>query len=473
MTLPSDCSVGLFTDLYQLRMMQGYFLRGQHDTPCVFHYFFRNNPFGGGYVVFAGLSDLLAQLDTCLFDEDSLTYLSEQGFDSSFVDYLRDFRFQGTVLSVMEGEVVFSCEPVMQIRASIFEAQWLETLLLNTINFQSLVATKAARMRDVAKDRQLIDFGLRRAQGLGGMAASRAAIIGGFVGTSNVAAAARDDIPAIGTMAHAWIQTFESELEAFHEFATIYGDATVLLIDTYDTLQSGLPNAIAVAKAMKAKGGVLRGVRLDSGDLAYLSRQVRAGLDEAGLIDVQIIVSNQLDEYLIDSLLRQQAPIDVFAVGTKLVTADQSPALDGVYKLCEYNQRPTLKLSNNIEKMTLPGRQQVYRYFDERGDFYADAIALHHESGLTAMHHPAHAHQVCALADLEHEALLKPVFQHGEPCLQQRSLMEIAQDSLVRRQSLPSEYRRFENPHAYKVGISRDLMQLRDELMASVTMKGV
>src|SRR5664280_587489 len=378
-----------YTDKYQLTMSQVYFLKGQKETRAVFDYFFRKLPFNGGYAIFAGLEDFLQALDNLQFDEKDLGFLRELGYHPDFIRYLEKFRFNGNVYSSVEGDLVFPVRPVIQIEANIIEAQIIETLLLNILNFQTLIATKASRMRQAAGDRYLIDFGLRRAQGPGGYYASRAAFIGGFDSTSNVVAGRDFGIPVSGTMAHSFIESYDDELSAFRQFAEVQPNDCVLVVDTYDTLKSGLPNAITVAKKMEAKGQRLNGIRLDSGDLAYLAKESRKRLNSAGLEYVKIAVSNQLDEYIIKSLIEQQAPIDVFGVGTSLVTGHPDAALDGVYKLSMANGKPRIKLSENVSKITLPHLKQVYRIIDNDSNFIgADAITLDDEDDIQIMHHP-------------------------------------------------------------------------------------
>ena len=368
---------GTYTDKYQLSMSQVYFLRGKRDTPAVFDYFFRKLPFGGGYAVFAGLNDLLDIIENLKFNGNDLEFLKEQGYNHEFIRYLKDFSFSGTIYGPQEGDLVFPFRPILQVEATIVEAQIIETLLLNILNFQTLIATKASRMRQAAEGRILIDFGLRRAQGPGGYYASRAALIGGFDATSNVRAAMDYNIPVSGTMAHSFISCYDNELSAFVDFAEVNSKDCILLIDTYDTLKSGLPNAIAVAKKMEESGRLLAGIRLDSGDLAYLSKECRKRLDQEGLGYVKISVSNQLDENIIKSLLDQKAPVDSFGVGTNLVTGNPDGALDGVYKLSLSDGKPRIKLSENISKITLPHLKQVYRIINGDGQFFgADAITL-------------------------------------------------------------------------------------------------
>lgn len=456
---------GNYTDLYQLSMGQAYFKDGKHNSPACFDYFFRKNPFKGGYVLFAGLYDVLKALEELRFTEDDIAFLEQQQFDPEFIDYLKDYRFRGTIHSAQEGDVVFPGAPILRIQGNLLEVQLAETLLLNILNFQSLIATKAARMRYVAGDRTLSEFGLRRAQGTGSIMATRAAIIGGFNSTSNVFAAQRYGLKAEGTMAHSFIVSYETEIEAFRKFAEARPNHCVFLVDTYDTLRSGVPNAIKVAREMAEEGKQLIGIRLDSGDLAYLAKRARTMLDKAGLRDVLIVASNQLDEHLIKSIIDQQAPIDVFGVGTNLITGQPDAALDGVFKLAESDGQPRLKISESLAKVTLPGIKQVYRMVDENGSFYgADAITLDNEDKIETMHHPFEVEKSLAIGSFVHEPLLHKVMENGKSLLEKRPLSEIAAYAQQRLKKLPDEFKRFQYPHIYKVGISDTLRNLRDEL---------
>lgn len=458
----------LYTDLYELTMAQGYFLEGKAGQIGCFDYFFRKNPFGGGYVIFAGLSDLVEVLADFHFTDDALAYLSEQGFVDEFLDYLSKLEFGAELMAPVEGDVVFPFEPVIRVKGSILEAQIVETLLLNLVNFSSLIATKASRMRRVAGDRTLIDFGLRRAQGLGGLQASRAAIIGGFDSTSNVLAGCRDGIPISGTQAHSWIQSFDDELSAFRAYARHYPDKCILLVDTYDTLGSGIPNAIRVAQELRDDGHELVGVRLDSGDLAYLAKKSREMFDDAGFPDVKIAASNQLNEHVIKSLLHEQdAPIDVFGVGTNLVTAHDDPALDGVYKLCEVDGDPRIKISENIEKVNFPASKQVFRLIDDDGNFYGDAVALDDEERVDHIFHPYDPYKDVAVDSFEQEPLLRPVMRDGEIVAELHDVNDAREYAQHRLAALPFEHQRFDNPHIYKVGLSRKLHELRHQTLKS------
>jgi nicotinate phosphoribosyltransferase len=455
-----------YTDKYQLTMSQVYFLKGHEKTRAVFDYFFRKLPFNGGYAIFAGLEDLVSTLEILRFDKHDLIYLKELGYHPDFIRYLEKFRFSGNILSSKEGDLVFPVRPILQIEANIIEAQIIETLLLNILNFQTLIATKASRMRQAAEGRTLIDFGLRRAQGPGGYCASRAAFIGGFDSTSNVVAGRDFGIPVSGTMAHSFIESYDDELSAFSHFAEVQPNDCVLVVDTYDTLKSGLPNAITVAKKMEEKGLRLNGIRLDSGDLAYLAKESRRRLNNAGLDYVKIAVSNQLDEYIIKSLLEQQAPIDVFGVGTSLVTGHPDAALDGVYKLSFANGKPRIKLSENVSKITLPHLKQVYRIIDNDSKFIgADAITLADENDVQIMHHPMYPLKSLSLIKYTKEPLLQKVMVNGKRVKDPQGLSEISKYSCSRLAKLPEEYKRFDNPHIYKVGISEKLRAERDRLI--------
>jgi len=462
--LPLSQYTGLYTDYYELTMAQGYFLNGMKDTPVVFDYFFRKCPYEGSYVVFSGLQEMLETLTAFSFGGEAIQYLAGYGFDHRFLDWLKNFRFTADVFSVMEGELVFPYEPCIRIEGNIIECQLVETLLLNVINFESLIATKAARIKRVAGNRQLMDFGFRRAQGLGGIQASRAAIAGGFNRTSNLLSAFQNGLEPSGTMAHSWIQAFEDEYTAFRIYADLYPESCVFLVDTYDTLKSGLPNAIKVALEMKARGVKLLGIRLDSGDLSYLSKKARRMLDDAGLQYVQIIVSNQLDEYVIKSLLEQSAPIDGFGIGTAIASGKDSGALDGVYKLSMINDSPTYKRSENPTKTTFPGKKVIYRYADQNGLFQADAVALESEEAIERILHPFETGKQLLTGNYLREKLIHKVMEHGKIIIEKRAAVEAAEYLQSRIKHLPGEHTRLLNPHIYKVGISPGLYKLINEL---------
>lgn len=454
----------LYTDFYQLIMAQGYYLAGRKATPASFDYFYRENPFQGGYVLFAGISDLLEILETMKFEKEDIEYLESLGFKKEFLEYLRTFRFHGTIFSVQEGEVIFPFEPAVRVDGNIIETQIIETLLLNLLNFESLIATKASRVRAAAGNHRVVDFGLRRAQGLGGIHASKAAVIGGIDATSNVYSSLQFGLETSGTQAHSWIQSYDDELTSFRKFAEFYPDRCILLVDTYSTLRSGIPNAITAARELEAKGHRLVAVRLDSGDLAYLSKKARQMLDDAGLSYVQIVASNQLDEYLIRSLLQQGAPIDSFGVGTRMITAHGSPALDGVYKLSMSEGKPRLKFSENYAKTTLPGLKTVLRYRNGDGMFYADGVTLETELSVDEIHHPFFPDQRSSLRQCTPEPLLNKVMENGKITARTRLPQEAASYARERLENLSAEHKRFEFPHTYKVGISTKLMDLRSKI---------
>ena len=455
----------LYTDFYELTMAQGYFLAGRQNDTSTFDYFFRKTPFNGGYVIFAGLSDFLETLESFRFHEEELEYLNQQGFKKAFLDYLKNFRFEGTIYAAKEGEVIFPNEPVLRVEGKLIETQVIETLLLNFLNFESLVATKASRIMQVAGDKVVLDFGLRRSQALGGLQASKACIIGGLAGTSNVLAGMEFGLNVSGTMAHSWIQSFDDEVTAFRKYAEFYPESCVLLVDTYDTLNNGIPNAIKVAKELEAKGHKLVAVRLDSGDLAYFSKEARKQLDDAELGYVKIAASNQLDEYLIRSLNEQKAPIDLYGVGTKLVTAYDHPALDGVYKLSSVNSQPTLKISENVEKVTLPGTKKILRYLNEDESFSCDGIVLDTEQNVKAIQHPYLPTKKTTVSGMKCVELLHKVADRGKITREIPSAQQSAEYSKRQLTKLNVEHKRFDNPHVYKVGISEQLKTLREQLI--------
>ncbi len=457
---------GSYTDQYQLSMALVYFRQGKAEDKAIFDYFFRKLPFDGGYAIFAGLEDLIEVLEDLKFDDLDISFLKEYGFPEDFLKYLKDFRFRGNIYSCTEGDIVFPTRPVLQVEANMLEAQIIETLLLNILNFQTLIATKASRMRMVAGERKLVDFGLRRAQGPGGYYASRAAVIGGFDATSNVRSGRDYNIPVSGTMAHSFIQSYDDELSAFRDFAKEHPGNCVLLVDTYDTLNTGIPNAIKAGLEMQERGEKLKGIRLDSGDLAYLAKEARKSLDDAGLDYVKIAASNQLDEHVIDSLINQEAPIDLFGVGTSLVIGRPDAALDGVYKLSFANGKPRIKLSESIEKITLPHKKQVYRIINEKKEWIgADAITLENENDFKNIHSPFEPGKSLNIECFKKAPLLEKVMEDGKRAKEKLSLADISAYRQQRINQLPWEYKRFINPHIYKIGISDGLKAERDKLI--------
>ena len=464
----------LFTDFYELTMAQGYWKHGL-DKKAVFDVFFRRQPFQGGFSVFAGLDPVLDTLENLRFSADDLAWLAASGvFEPAFIDYLADFRFRGDIMAVPEGEIVFPQIPLLRIQAGLIEAQIIEGMVLNTINFQSLIATKSARVALAAKNHRIMEFGLRRAQGFdGAMSASRAAFIGGAHGTSNSLAGSVYGIPVMGTMAHSWVMAFPDELQSFEAYASMYPETTILLIDTYDTLASGIRNAITVGKRLMAAGKRF-GVRLDSGDMDYLSRAVRAELDAAGLTEAFIAVSNELDEEIIERLVAEGAPIDSWGVGTHLVTGGKESSFTGVYKLAaiERNGRmePTMKFSDNPEKATNPGIKDAYRVFGPSGMALADVMTMQGEKlpegQPTTFYHPSlDTRRFTYSPSGEVRRLLEPVMKAGKRLNPPRSLQEIQAYKNKSIAAFDHTYLRFLNPHGYKVSISAALRQLKLELL--------
>jgi|SRR5690554_4930207 len=457
---------GTYTDQYQLTMAQVYYLDGQEENTAIFDYHFRDLPFEGGYAVFAGLEEALEVVQNLRFNEEDIQFLKDQGLDPRFLEYLKGFRFRGEIYASREGDLVFPTRPILMVKGSIIEAQIVETVLLNILNFQTLIATKASRIRLAAGDALLLDFGLRRAQALGGYSASRACMVGGFDGTSNTIAGRDYGIPVSGTMAHSFIQNYEDELRAFQTFARHRPENCILLVDTYNTLRSGVPNAIKVGLEMEKQGQRLYGIRLDSGDLAYLAKESRKMLDEAGLDYVKISASNQLDEYIIRSLISQEAPIDVYGVGTNLVTGNPDANLDGVYKLCYSAGKPRIKFSENIAKMNLPHQKQVFRVLQKDGTFFgADAITLSDEKRVDKMFHPIDDIKQLELDKFEMVPLLHKVMENGHRIGQRGTWQDARAYHLAQLEKLPQEYKRFDFPHIYKIGISEKLKAERSRLI--------
>ncbi|WP_298268222.1 nicotinate phosphoribosyltransferase [Geobacter sp.] len=465
----------LLTDLYQLTMLAGYLEEGIVDTPAVFDLFFRHNPFHGGYAVFAGLDTALSYLEGLRFAEDELEYLQGLGlFRPEFIDFLRSFRFRGKVTAMPEGTVVFAKEPLLTVEAPLAQAQLVETALLNIINFQTLVATKGARIVHAAAGGTVLEFGLRRAQGPdGGVSEARAAYVGGVRSTSNVLAGKLFGIPVKGTHAHSWIMAFPDELTAFRKYAEVFPDTCILLVDTYDTLKSGIPNALIVARELREQGYELVGVRIDSGDLAYLSRETRRLFDEAGFPAVKIVASNELDEYVIESMRSEGGKVDIYGVGTRLATCagEGGGALGGVYKLVRIGDRPRLKVTSDIAKATLPDRKRLLRAVATDGSFIQDLICLDGEEvrpGDT-VYDPANPLQHVTLPrEARLVELRSTVMADGVRTMQSAPLDELADRTADQLERLPQGCLRFINPHRYKVSISQRLNQLRLELMEEV-----
>lgn len=468
----------LLTDLYELTMLAGYLENDKDQEPAVFDLFFRHNPFNGGYAIFAGLEPALRYLEELSFTREELAYLEGlKIFRPRFLSFLEGFRFRGSITAPAEGSVVFAGEPLLTVEGSLAEAQFVETALLNIINFQTLVATKGARITYAAREGTVLEFGLRRAQGPdGGLSEARAAFIGGVRSTSNVLAGMTFDIPVKGTHAHSWIMSFPDELTAFRRYSECFPDSCVLLIDTYDTLQSGLPNALIVAAELQKRGHQLAGVRLDSGDLAYLSQQVRKAFDAAGFPQVKILASNELDEYVIESIRDEGGKVDIYGVGTRLATCagEGGGALGGVYKLVRIGDCPKLKVTNDVSKATLPDRKQVLRVVGHDGHFLQDVVALEGEKIAPGamVFDPANPLQRIKLpADAGFIDLRSKVMDGGKRTFPAVSLERCADHAAEQMRLLPEGCRRFVNPHRYKVSLSPGLNQLRLRLIEDTKRK--
>ena len=464
----------LLTDLYQLTMGQGYFTEGRHTERAVFDVFFRPNKLIT-YSVAAGMEQAAEYLENLHFDGEDIDYLRSLGiFTEDYLSFLRDLRFTGDVTAVREGEIVFPYEPILSVSAPMLEAQLVETALLTFINHQTLIASKAAKICAAAGG-GVMEFGLRRAQGAdAGIYGARAAMIGGCVGTSNVYAGKLFDVPVSGTMAHSWVMNFPSELEAFRAYAKSFPDNCLLLVDTYDTLRSGVPNAVTVFRELRAAGHEPKGIRLDSGDLAYLSKAARAMLDEAGFENAVICASGDLDETLIRSLKAQGARIDTWGVGTKLITSADMPALGGVYKLAAVyeggREVPKIKLSDTTEKITNPGVKEVYRLYDRpTGKAIADLITRAgekiDETRPLTIFHPVDTWKRMTLTDFTVRRLREPLFAAGKRVAPRYSLAEIAAYRAREQGNFWEEYLRQDMPHIYKVDLSDELYRLKKQLV--------
>ncbi len=467
----------LNTDFYELTMMQGYFL-AQHNPGVVFDMFYRTNPFNGGYAVFTGLNDFLEKLEQLSFDQEDLAYLASlKKFDPAFLEFLKGYRFSGTIYAMDEGTTVFPGEPLVRVHTTLIDAQLIETFLLNTLNFQTLIATKAARMSLAAKGGVIMEFGFRRAQGLdGALSASRASFVGGTQSTSNTYAGMKYGIPVAGTMAHSWVMSFPSELESFREFAKLYPENAILLIDTYDTLGSGIENAIIVGKELQAKN-LPFGVRIDSGDLNYLSREIRQRLDDAGLNNARIVVSNDITEEIVQTLIHDNVPINSWGIGTHLVTGGTQSSLNGVYKLSSKQNPsgdyiPTLKVSNSYEKTTLPGIKQVWRFSNETEGALADLITLEEEvpsiGNEYTFFHPLTEMDYFVMKAKNYTKvtpLLSCKMKDGKRILPVPTLHELQDFARQSLNGFHGSYKRLINPHIYKVSLSRRLKDLKTELI--------
>lgn len=468
----------MMTDLYQLTMANGYFLKGYQEEIMIFDLFFRKNPSRGGYTIVCGIDQVIDYIENLHFTEEDIAYLRNLNlFDEQFLTYLSDFQFTGDIFAVEEGTVLFPNEPILRVRANSIEAQIIETALLNIINFQSLIATKASRICQVAGDDPVMEFGLRRAQGAyAGIYGARASYIGGCSGTSNVIAGKMFDIPVIGTHSHSWVQKYESEIDAFRAYAQVYPKSTTLLIDTYNTLKSGLPNAIKVFDELKEQGHQAIAVRLDSGDLEYLSKMTREKLNESGHPEVKIVASNDLDEYSIMDLKLQGAKIDIWGIGTRLITSSDYPALGGVYKLSAIERDgiiiPKIKISESPEKINNPGYKQIVRILDKDTDYFeADLIILDEEEIDTTapltIFHPIYTWKTHTFTNYKIEKLLKPLFVDGKRVRQKKTVKEYRAYADYQKSKMWQQYKRLTNPEPFKVDLSQKLWDLKQEMIKS------
>lgn len=475
----------LLTDLYELTMMQGYFKNKEENRTVIFDAFYRTNPFGGGYAIMCGVEQLVRYVKDLHFSSQDIEYLRSLNiFDADFLDYLADFRFTGDIYAIPEGTLMFPREPMVKVIAPIAQAQLMETAILNIINHQSLIAAKAARICYAAKGDGVMEFGLRRAQGPdAGTYGARAAVIAGCVGTSNVLCGELFDVPVKGTHAHSWIMSFPDELTAFKTYADLYPNACILLADTYDTLKSGVPNAIKTFQYMRDKGtlGKGYGIRLDSGDLAYISKKAKKMLDEAGFPDAIISASNDLDEHLINSLKDQGATITSWGVGTNLITAKDNPSFGGVYKLAAIQDDdgkfiPKIKLSENTEKVTNPGNKKIYRVYNEpEHKIQADIICLEEETFSESEHltlfDPVEPWKKTRLAPGEFSLreLMIPLFKDGKCVYESPKTMDIRAYCMKEQDTLWEESRRLVNPHQVYVDLSQKLYEDKLRLLDEIT----
>ncbi|KRM93384.1 nicotinate phosphoribosyltransferase [Lentilactobacillus senioris DSM 24302 = JCM 17472] len=476
--MPEIDNLTLHTDAYEINMMDTYFEQGIENRHAVFEAYFRKLPFGNGYAVFAGLEHVIDYIQNIHFTEDDISYLKSVGdYSPAFLEYLRNFEFKGTIRSALEGDLVFNNEPIVQVEGTIAECQLVETAILNIVNYQTLIATKAARIRTVAGDDPLLEFGSRRAQEVSAAIwGTRAAIIGGFDATSNVLAGKKFGIPISGTHAHSMVEAYGSDYAAFKAYAQTHHDC-VFLVDTYDTLRSGVPSAIRVAKEFGDQID-FQGVRIDSGDMAYISKRVRQMLDDAGYPDAKIYASNDLDEQTITSLKMQGARIDIWGVGTKVITAFDQPALGAVYKMVSVEDEngemiDTIKISSNAEKISTPGKKQVWRLTDKadgksEGDYVALADEDPREEDTLYLFHPQYTYINRTLENFTARPVLQPIFEAGKLVYELPTLQEITEYAKANRRSLWPEYKRELNPQFYPVDLSKECWDNKNRIIKKV-----
>lgn len=473
--------LALLTDFYQLTMMQGYYYQNKTNEKSIFDLFYRSNPSGSSFAIAAGLEQVIDYINNLSFTEESIDYLASlHTFEDEFLDYLRSFKFTGDIFAVEEGTIIFPHEPIVKVIAPICEAQLIETALLNMINHQSLIATKSARINWAAEDDTVLEFGLRRAQGPdAGVLGARAAVIGGCFATSNVLAGKLFDIPVRGTHAHSWVMSFDTELESFRAYANQYKDSCILLVDTYDTLKSGVPNAIKIFKELKTAGRLPNryGIRLDSGDLSYLSKKARIQLDNAGFNEAFISASSDLDEYLIRDLKLQGAKITLWGVGTNLITSKDCPAFGGVYKLAGKLKDgvviPKIKLSDNIEKVTNPGHKKLLRIYDKvTGKIKADLIALDHETfdpdEPLILFDPINTWKKSVMPSGSYiiKDMHKAIFLNGQCVYEKPTTAQIKKNCEFELSTLWDESRRLINPQLVYVDLSDGLYDLKHDMIS-------
>ena len=468
----------MLCDFYELTMANGYFLTGKKDTISYFDVFFRSIPDQGGFAITAGLEDVVRYIQNLRFTEEDIAYLRSKGlFDEDFLDYLRRFRFTGDIWAIPEGTPVFPNEPVLTVRAPAIEAQFIETYLLLALNHQSLIATKANRIVRAAEGRTVLEFGSRRAQGASGaINGARACYIGGVNGTACTISDERYGVPAGGTMAHSWVQMFDSQYEAFKRYCEIYPTNAILLVDTYNTLRSGIPDAIrAFNEVLKPKGITQCGIRIDSGDMTYLTRKAREMLDEAGWTECKISVSNSLDEYIIKDILAQGAKIDLFGVGERMITAKSEPVFGGVYKVCAVEDEqgrviPKIKVSENVGKITNPHYKKLWRFYGrDTGKAIADYLSVYDEtvddSGDFEIFDPEAIWKRKTVYNFEAKELQVPIFRNGELVYKLPALQEIRAYCAAQVDSLWDEVKRFDNPHHYYVDLSQKLWDIKQAML--------
>lgn len=476
MCVMNDRNLTLLTDFYELTMGNGYLENGLADTVCCFDLYFRKVPDNGGFAVMCGLEQAINYIKKLSFTDEDIAYLRDKKiFSEKFLDYLRNFKFSCDVWAIPEGTPVFPNEPLVIVKGPAIQAQLMETMLLLCINHQCLIATKAARIVKAADGRAVMEFGSRRAQGSdGAIYGARAAYIGGCAGTACTISDKEMGTPALGTMAHSWVQMFDSELDAFRAYAKCYPDACLLLVDTYNVLKSGIPNAIKVFNELRAEGHEPAGIRIDSGDITYLSRKARKMLDDAGFHNAKICISNSLDEYIIEDILRQGACIDSFGVGERLITSRSEPVFGGVYKLTAVEKDgqiiPKIKLSENVTKITTPDFKELWRFYDKTtGKAIADLITCYGEevddTKPYTIFDPEHPYKKKTVTDFTAKKLLVQIFDKGECVYESPSATEIRDFCREQIGTLWSEVTRFENPHEYYVDLSKKLWDKKNDLL--------